>query len=191
MAMQRFASPARLNHRPEPALDRCRSRSSSAHPLTLWVCLLWAALWSLLAAAQADLPEVTEQQRASMVDSFEPAANRSAERERAALMHQMQLRVEHALQQRLPDMQAFEITQVSNLRLRPDDAQLEVWGLLQREGQPSVMLQMLGHIDRGRYRFHIDGVRAYSQQREQTQIGLSLSVALTDLTAEDSWQAAR
>lgn len=188
MATNRSTSNARLSpsstNRPRTHAPRC----ASAHALTVCGCLLWAALWSLLAVAQAELPEASERGRVSIDD---PNTERGSERSRAAFLHQLQLRVEHAVQQRLPEVYAFEITDASNLRLRPDDAQLEVWGLLRREGHAPVMLQMLGRIDRAQQGFHIDGVRAYSEQREQTRQGLSLSLALTDLAAEDSWQAAR
>lgn len=94
--------------------------------------LLWAGLWTLLAAAQPPLPVASERQQ----DAATAMRQRLAEP------------LQQAVAQRLAAPGAVELTELETLRLRPDAAEVRFHGLLHGEHGPRALLAVDAELDR-------------------------------------------
>jgi hypothetical protein len=94
--------------------------------------LLWAGLWTLLAAAQPPLPVASERHHDT------------------ALAHRQRLAepLQQAVAQRLAAPGAVELTELETLRLRPDAAEVRFLGLLHGERGPRALLAVDAELDR-------------------------------------------
>jgi hypothetical protein len=107
-------------------------------PLVALGVTTWAALWSLIALSNPQLPAVSER---TMVEQPAKAAHQDIdESTRVALEAALSEKAGEALRERLGPGHRFEVTHVESLTLRAKDAEARLWGLLfAGDRQPSML----------------------------------------------------